>query len=547
MASLFKPPESTRHNPKTPRLKLPSVDQSESQQSPFPSQQKQQSNIYNVSRINGKNNINTTPSLSLNIRSANTIPMTSTVKPLPKINMASMTPNSSGTTDRSRSNSVASSTKTPTSSGSTRRRPVPPPIQGMSVKDISPVARSRPLPSMSPVELQHSLKNLSINTERLNPMEKPIMESGHETPCSQDSYISNLLSTYEESASNVTTPLVKVNNDPPMNNSMMPVSNGSRNSNNSEQAIPSNMDVSDLGENMWHYKHLKEEIVTLGVLGEGAGGSVAKCKLKHGSTIFALKTINVLNTDPEFQKQIFRELQFNKSFKSDYIVRYYGMFTDEENSSIYIAMEYMGGRSLEAVYKNLMKRGGRISEKVLGKVAESVLRGLSYLHEKKIIHRDIKPQNILLSDTGHVKLCDFGVSGEAVNSLATTFTGTSFYMAPERIQGQPYSVTCDVWSLGLTILEVAQGHFPFGSDKITANIAPIELLMLILTFEPQLKDEEDNNIKWSGSFKSFIAYCLKKDPTERPSPRQMLQHPWIQGQMKKRVNMEKFIRRCWEE
>ncbi|CAB4253229.1 similar to Saccharomyces cerevisiae YPL140C MKK2 Mitogen-activated kinase kinase involved in protein kinase C signaling pathway that controls cell integrity [Maudiozyma barnettii] len=537
MASLFKPPESTRQNPKIPKLKLPQIQQQEATTG-YPHLSNKNTNIYNVNRINGQvGGSTTTMPLSLNIRNTN-----SALPPLPKMNMN--IPSVGGpASDRSRSGSVTSS-KTPTSSGSTRRRPVPPPIQGISMKEISPASRTRPPPSMSPVDIQNSLKTLSINTERLNPTDGQPAEPGYDTPCSQDSYISNLLSTYEESTSTSTTPLVNANNYP------YPDSNTSTLSSErtiSEHAIPPKMDVTDLGENLWHFKHLKEEIVTLGVLGEGAGGSVAKCKLKHGSTIFALKTINVLNTDPEFQKQIFRELQFNKSFKSDYIVRYYGMFTDEENSSIYIAMEYMGGRSLEAVYKNLMKRGGRISEKVLGKVSESILRGLSYLHEKKIIHRDIKPQNILLSDIGEVKLCDFGVSGEAVNSLATTFTGTSFYMAPERIQGQPYSVTCDVWSLGLTVLEVAQGHFPFGSDKITANIAPIELLMLILTFEPQLKDEEENNIKWSGSFKSFIAYCLKKDPAERPSPRQMLQHPWIQGQMKKRVNMEKFIHKCWEE
>lgn len=399
-----------------------------------------------------------------------------------------------------------------------RPPPVPAPAQ------IPP-----PIPSASS-DIASSMRGLSINTAavRADNVASPAVD----TPGSQDSYISNLLSTYENSAS--ATPLTAT----PAN-----IHQGNA-GNNSNTDHP--LDVADLGEDMWHYTHLKDEIVTLGVLGEGAGGSVAKCRLKHGSTVFALKTINVLNTDPEFQKQIFRELQFNRSFKSDYIVRYYGMFTDEQNSSIYIAMEYMGGRSLEAVYKNLLKRGGRLSEKVLGKVAESVLRGLSYLHEKKIIHRDIKPQNILLNERGEVKLCDFGVSGEAVNSLATTFTGTSFYMAPERIQGQPYSVTCDVWSLGLTILEVAQGHFPFGSDKITANIAPIELLMLILTFEPQLRDEDDLGIRWSASFKNFIAYCLKKDPMERPSPRQMIRHPWIQGQMKKRVNMQKFIHRCWD-
>lgn len=306
-------------------------------------------------------------------------------------------------------------------------------------------------------------------------------------------------------------------------------------------------DIDQLDEDVWEHPMLKNQIETLGVLGEGAGGAVAKCKLKNGGNkIFALKTINTLNTDPEYQKQIFRELQFNKSFESDYIVKYYGMFADQQNSTIYIAMEYMGGRSLDAIYKNLSKRGGRISEKVLGKIAEAVLRGLSYLHERKIIHRDIKPQNILLNQAGQVKLCDFGVSGEAVNSLATTFTGTSYYMAPERIKGQPYSVTCDVWSLGLTLLEVAQGKFPFGSDRMATNVAPIELLTMILTFTPELKDEPELDICWSKAFKSFIEYCLKKEARERPSPRQMINHPWIQGQMKKKTNMAKFVNQCWE-
>ncbi|SCV05785.1 LANO_0H15126g1_1 [Lachancea nothofagi CBS 11611] len=306
-------------------------------------------------------------------------------------------------------------------------------------------------------------------------------------------------------------------------------------------------DVDELDEETWQSGIVKGHIVTMGVLGEGAGGSVAKCRLKYGTKIFALKTITTVNSDPETQKQVFRELQFNRSCSSEYIVRYFGMFTDNTNSSIYIAMEYMGGRSLEAIYKHLLSRGGRIGERVLGKIAESVLKGLSYLQERKIIHRDIKPQNILLNQMGQVKLCDFGVSGEAVNSLATTFTGTSFYMAPERIQGQPYSVTSDVWSLGLTLLEVAQAQFPFGSDKVAANMPPIELLMLILTFTPELRDAPELSIVWSKSFKSFIQYCLSKEPRDRPSPRQMLQHPWVLGQMKKSCNMQKFILKCWQE
>lgn len=92
-------------------------------------------------------------------------------------------------------------------------------------------------------------------------------------------------------------------------------------------------------------------------------------------------------------------------------------------------MEYCEGGSLDAVYKHIKQRNGRTGEKVLGKIAESVLHGLVYLHDRKIIHRDIKPSNILITKSGQIKLCDFGVSGELVNSHAGTFTGTSYYMA----------------------------------------------------------------------------------------------------------------------
>ncbi|SCV03155.1 LAMI_0H05908g1_1 [Lachancea mirantina] len=394
-----------------------------------------------------------------------------------------------------------------------KKRPVPPPIPQLCVN-----GESTPVDSKTDVEaVRSSISNLYLDKAHLS--------HNNGSASSIDSYPSAVVQIYDSASSEVDSPR------------MSPL----------RESKTRSADIDELEDESWQNINLEDQICELGVLGEGAGGSVSKCRLKNGKTIFALKTITTLNSEPDIQKQIFRELQFNKSCKSDYIVRYYGMFVDESTSSIYIAMEYMGGRSLDAVYKHLLKRGGRISEKVLGKIAEYVLRGLSYLHERKIIHRDIKPQNILLNMRGQVKLCDFGVSGEAVNSLATTFTGTSYYMAPERIQGQPYSVTSDVWSLGLTLLEVAQGRFPFGGDKIVSDMPPIELLMLILTFHPQLRDEEDSTIVWSSAFKSFIEYCLKKESRERPSPRQILQHPWILGQMKKKVNMEKFIARCWEQ
>lgn len=307
-------------------------------------------------------------------------------------------------------------------------------------------------------------------------------------------------------------------------------------------------DVDQLDENEWSQLAAEGDIVHDEIIGEGTGGSVLKCHLKNRSTFFALKTITT-DPNPEFQRQMLRELNCNRFCKSDYIVKYYGTFIEEKNASIFIAMEYMGGKSLDAIYKKVKSLGGRIGEKVLGKIAESVLKGLSYLYDRKIIHRDIKPHNVLLDWEGNVKLCDFGVSGEVVNSLATTFTGTSYYMAPERIMGQPYTVTSDVWSLGLTLLEVAQGRFPYHSTdeaKKTIPLMPIELLSMILEFTPSLQDEPGEGIIWTSSFRSFLDYCLTKEAKKRPNPNQMLLHPWIQGQSKKKVRMDRFVQQCWE-
>jgi mitogen-activated protein kinase kinase len=308
----------------------------------------------------------------------------------------------------------------------------------------------------------------------------------------------------------------------------------------------SDKSIESLSEEDWKILHEHKMIETLEVLGEGNGGSVKKCKtLTKNPAIFALKIITT-DPSPEFQKQMVRELNYNRKFKSPFIVRYYGTFLDESSSSIYICMEYMGGRSLDAIYKAFKERDGRLSEKPLGKIASSVLKGLAYLNENKVMHRDIKPQNILLDTDGNVKLCDFGVSGDVVNSLATTFTGTSFYMAPERIKNEPYTISCDVWSVGLTVLEGALGEFPFVRESSPElHISPLDLLIIILEFEPILEDEPDDGIKWSKGFKNFIKVCLTKEGRQRPSPRQMLEHPWLVKMMNKSVRMDKLVELCW--
>ncbi|KAF3940303.1 PAK-2p27 [Dactylella cylindrospora] len=167
----------------------------------------------------------------------------------------------------------------------------------------------------------------------------------------------------------------------------------------------------------------------------------------------------------------------------------------------------------------------------LREIAESVLRGLVYLYEvHKIMHRDIKPPNILVNGNGQVKLSDFGVSGELVNSIADTFVGTSTYMSPERIQGGKYTVKSDVWSFGLTIMELALGRFPFGTDGGSADkrassgpMGILDLLQSIVNEPPPALPEG----KYPEALTDFCNKCLAKNPDDRLSPAELLEHDLI--------------------
>lgn len=177
------------------------------------------------------------------------------------------------------------------------------------------------------------------------------------------------------------------------------------------------------------------------------------------------KKVVLIDAKPAVRKQILRELQIMHDCRSQYIISFHGAFVADPH--ICLCMEYMDKGSLDGIYK----KHGAIDIDIVGKIALAVLEGLAYLYDShRIIHRDIKPSNILCNSRGQIKLCDFGVSGELINSIADTFVGTSTYMSPERIQGAQYTVKSDVWSLGITLIELALGRFPFadsgdGSDS----------------------------------------------------------------------------------
>ncbi|OOF98536.1 hypothetical protein ASPCADRAFT_204280 [Aspergillus carbonarius ITEM 5010] len=263
-----------------------------------------------------------------------------------------------------------------------------------------------------------------------------------------------------------------------------------------------------------------EDLVTLKELGAGNGGTVSK--VMHASTkvVMARKIIRV-DAKENVRKQILRELQVGHDCNSPNIVTFYGAFQNEARD-IVLCMEYMDCGSLDRISKDF----GPVRVDVLGKITESVLAGLVYLYEAhRIMHRDIKPSNVLVNSRGNIKLCDFGVATETVNSIADTFVGTSTYMAPERIQGSAYSVRSDVWSVGLTVMELAVGRFPFDTSDSSAGDRASAGPMGILDLLQQIVHEPAPKLPKSDAFPpilhEFVAKCLLKKPEERPTPREL--------------------------
>lgn len=151
---------------------------------------------------------------------------------------------------------------------------------------------------------------------------------------------------------------------------------------------------------------------------------------------------------------------------------------------------------------------------------KDALKGLHYLHSLRKIHRDIKAGNILLNDKGEGKLADFGVSGQLSDTMAKrqTVIGTPFWMAPEVIQEVGYDVKADIWSLGITAIEIAEGKPPY------ANIHPMRAIFMIPSKPPPKLSEAD---RFSKEFNDFIAKCLIKNPEQRPTAADMLKHPFL--------------------
>ncbi|XP_029979231.1 TRAF2 and NCK interacting kinase b isoform X5 [Sphaeramia orbicularis] len=264
------------------------------------------------------------------------------------------------------------------------------------------------------------------------------------------------------------------------------------------------------------------ELVEL--VGNGTYGQVYKGRHVKTGQLAAIKVMDVTGDEEE---EIKAEINMLKKYSHHRnIATYYGAFIKKNppgmDDQLWLVMEFCGAGSVTDLIKNT--KGNSLKEEWIAYICREILRGLTHLHQHKVIHRDIKGQNVLLTENAEVKLVDFGVSAQLDRTVGrrNTFIGTPYWMAPEVIAcdenpDATYDFKSDLWSLGITAIEMAEGAPPL------CDMHPMRALFLIpRNPAPRLKSK-----KWSKKFQSFIESCLVKSHSQRPSTEQLLKHPFI--------------------
>lgn len=260
-------------------------------------------------------------------------------------------------------------------------------------------------------------------------------------------------------------------------------------------------------------------------LGEGSFGCVYKAVHKSTNQTVALKQLSV---DVKHLEETIEEVAMLQQCNCATIVAYYGSYIIDND--LWIVMEYCEGGSVSGAMKALQRS---LNEREIRAILKDILKAIVYLHSQKTIHRDIKAANILLKSEGRAKLADLGVCCQLASATKTqSFVGSPYWMAPEVVAESGYDCSADIWSLGIAILEMAEGKPPY------SKIHPLKVLFMIPTRPPPFFQEPN---EWSEEFVDFVGLCLVKNPKKRATAESLQAHVTLTSEMDSQAVIQRLV------
>ena len=266
------------------------------------------------------------------------------------------------------------------------------------------------------------------------------------------------------------------------------------------------------------------------ILGKGSFGQVCLVKRKIDDKIYAMKQVKIQQLSEKAKENTLNEIRILASLSHKNIIGYKDAFFDENSKTLNIVMEYADDGDLLTKIKNNIKNNVLYRESVIWFFLVQILEGLNYLHENNIIHRDLKNANIFLNKDGTVKIGDLNVSKiTKKNEMATTQTGTPYYVAPEIWRNKPYEYKCDIWSLGCILYELCKLKPPFRGK----NIKELRDNINRGIYEPIQK-------VYSNDLQNIISLMLRQNPNERPTAKELLYGEILQNKIREYKLGNKF-------
>ena len=282
-------------------------------------------------------------------------------------------------------------------------------------------------------------------------------------------------------------------------------------------------------------------------IGHGAFGTVYKAVHNSTNKIYAIKIIDYSKDNNKDNNNIinynYNSVQQETSLmrivsKSDYIVKYYGSYFSRKTNTIWLILEYCSSGSAIDL---MLSMDRTFSEVEVATMMEMILKGLILMHSENLIHRDIKGANILISEEGYAKLGDFGVGAVlSEEKYRISKKGSPYWMSPQVASSVKYDFKTDIWSLGITCVELLEGEPPF------SDLKPKNVMEKISKHPPSAEEIIDLN-EHTSEFKSFVEHCLEIDPKKRYSAKELLKHEFITKYSKGRKYLEKLVKKHQED